>query len=150
MKWNDIVNIVKNKIQEMKPWDILGLYMTKANKFANLSWEDQEFGGIPDMDAAFMAVVEAGTFRLDMRYGELHWVFFMPRTSDVYRAGSGHKIQIYWNEFIPGMGNTYVKEVGIPYRDCGIEGFISVVKAEMNEAMARKLANDLLETSEGV
>ena len=147
MKWNDIVDIVKEKIDAMKPWDILGLYMAKANGLAALSWEDQEFG-IPDMDAAFMAIVEAGSFRLNMRHGELHWEFFMPKSSNVYKGGSGHKVRICWDEFVPDTVVSYTKEISIPYRDCGIEGFISVVKAEMNETMARKLAMDLVEASE--
>ena len=145
MKWNDIINIVKEKINGMEPWEIMAFYMDTANKFMTLSLEDREFG-IPDMDAAIMAIVEAGSFQLNMWYGELHWRFDMPKNSDVHR-GSEQKVRIYWDEFILGTENTYTKEIAIPYRNCGIKGFVSVVEAEMDEVMARELANDLLETS---
>ena len=145
MKWNDIIDVVKEKINGMRPWEIMAFYMDTANKYMTLSWEDKKFG-IPDMDAAIMAIVEAGSFRLNMWHGELNWMYNMPKTSDVH-MGSGYKVRIYWDEFIPGTEVTYTKEIDIPYRDCGISGFISVIKAEMDEVMARKLANDLLEAS---
>ena len=132
--WIGLVEKAKEHISDMKPWDILGLYMTKVRSIMNIE------------DEAFASVVEAGSFRLDMRYGELRWEFFMPRTSSAVTS-CRKEITFLWDEFVPGEAISYVKEIAIPYRDCGIEGFVSVVKAEMGEVMARKLANDLLETS---
>ena len=133
--WIDLIEEAKERIAEMAPWEILEAYMMKV-------------GGIMDAsDEAFASVVEAGAFRLQMRYGELLWEFFMPKTSTA-ASSCRQEIAFLWDEFVPEADAiSYRKEIHIPYRDCGISGFLSVIKAEMNEAMARALANDLLEAS---
>lgn len=132
--WTELIKKVEEEISEMYPWDVMSRYVEIMDRIMNIE------------DEVFASVVEAGSFRLDMRYGELRWEFFMPRTSSAVTS-CRKEITFLWDEFVPGEAISYVKEIAIPYRDCGIEGFVSVVKAEMGEVMARKLANDLLETS---
>ena len=144
----DMIKNVKTKIDDMKPWEIMERYMLTANKYENTPWEEQEFGGIPAEDEALFGIVEAGAFRLSMKYGELQWLFDMPSSKESSMSGRPHTINIYWDEFVPEADAiSYRKEIHIPYRDCGISGFVHVIRKEMDETMARKLANDLLETS---
>lgn len=133
--WMNLIEEAKEQIDGMMPWDALAAYMTKVR------------GIMDSRDEAFASVIEAGAFRLEMKRGELHWEFFMPKTSAA--ATTCRKEVIFmWEEFVPGMEVSYTKDISIPYRDCGIEGLVSVIKAEMNEVMANLLANDLLEASE--
>lgn len=138
VNWVGLIEEAKEHIDAMKPWDILGLYMTKTR-------------GVMDAnDEAFASVVEAGAFRLEMKRGELYWEFAMPKTNTAV-ISCRQEITFLWDEFVPEADViSYRKEIAIPYRDVGIAGFISVVKAEMNETMARKLAHDLLETDKEV
>lgn len=125
-----LIEEAKELIDGMMPWDALAVYMTKVRSIMD------------SRDEAFASVVEAGAFRLEMKRGELHWEFFMPKTSAAATA-CRKEVIFMWEEFVPGMEFTCEREVSIPYRMCGDRGFESAVRSFLPETMAVLVIEDI-------
>ena len=111
--FNALVQKAKEEIDSAKPWETMAKYIDLVVKENPFTYEN-----------AFIAVVEAGSFYITAKYGELLWEFSMPRSRGVTCA-SRHELSISWEDFIPGTDIEYRREIYIPVRYCSFDGFKS-------------------------
>lgn len=115
--WTELIKKAEEEISKMYPWDVISSYVDIMNRIMNIE------------DEAFASVVEAGEFYI--RDGSMAGLDFnMP--AKVPMANLTHRlVTILMEDRIPGTDDWYGKELKVPYRVCGRDGFDALIKAEI-------------------
>ena len=123
--WTELIKKAEEEISEMYSWDVMSSYVDIMDRIMNIE------------DEAFASVVEAGEFYVSN--GSMAGLDFnMP--AKVPMANSTHRlVTILMEDCIPGTDVWYGKELNVPYRACGRDGFDTLIKTEIP-----KKAEDIL------
>ena len=115
--WAELIREAEEEISEMYPWDVMSSYVDIMSRIMNIE------------DEAFASVVEAGNFHVESEVKD-GLSFLMP--VKVPMANSTYRlVTLLMEERIPGTDVWYGKELEIPYRACGYDGFKTLLKAEV-------------------
>lgn len=115
--WTELVKKAEEEISEMYPWDVMSRYVEIMDRIMNIE------------DEVFASVVEAGNFHVESEVKD-GLSFLMP--VKVPMANSTYRlVTLLMEERIPDTDVWYGKELEIPYRVCGYDGFKTLLKAEV-------------------